>query len=157
MLSLQILFWLWLLLPSFSSIAVNPYAGMAAWMVFAAIAAFASTRQQGEEKKLSYLFSGVFAVSSLAWIWGASVGSLVTALCVSLASFGALFAYLTWKKPHMEAHVMGYDNGYAIVSVKPSLAAWVQPGVYAVSSGKVKKGQKVKVRFEPFSRKGRVE
>src|SRR3989338_214532 len=153
----QLLLWALLFGPSLLSFG-GPTVMAATWLIGVAALIFHIRPLPSGEKKVATAMAIVHAVLSLVFIV-----SLLHALDLSVAFPAPLIGYALfyiWLKkppPHCEGIVLGYDGGYAIVRIGSSVVAWSAPGEYAVAAGKpVKKGQKVRVLFDAFSRKGRI-
>lgn len=157
MLVFQIALWLWLLLPAVTTSLYGLNAGLGAFLLSGTFAALRAHGQKPEERPSAYAFCITFGLVSSAWLFVTQTGSsFFSALLFSLVIWAGLFLWLLKNRPAMDAEVLGYDDGFAIVRIEPSLVAWVPPGIYAVTSKPVRKGKSVLVGFDLFTRKGRT-
>ncbi|MBI5036576.1 hypothetical protein HZC09_04485 [Candidatus Micrarchaeota archaeon] len=152
MLLFQLMLWALLFAP-FAGMVFGPDAAIAAMFILFCAAIY-RTLSFGKESLPARVMCVAYLLISiqlfLATTYGSSMFLIAGGVLVVML---ALFAYLYFFHRRTDAKVLGYDNGYAIVEVGPSIVSFVKAGVYAVRSKSVRKGQKVRVRFDLFTKK----
>lgn len=157
MLLFQTLLWLLLLVPFIGAI-LGLLAAAGAYVAVLAVLCYRASLFKPTQREVALLLAGVYALASLLLMLSVFYNvPLFVSLGAAVIAWLALFLFLRRYHGFMEGEVVGYDNGFAIVRIEPSLVSWVPAGAYAVASKRVKAGKRVRVRFDWLTRKGFVE
>jgi len=148
------LFLLLFLLSSLSATFLGAWVFAAVVVVFGAMCIFFARRLPRSQTGQAYALFGAFGLFSLVALLARQYATTPLAALVVFPAMAAGFALLfvlaklflvPWK---VECRVIGYSEGYAIVETQPQVCASLAPGVYAIRSGPVRKGQRCFVTVE---------